>query len=70
MAAPFVGAGARAKAARLGFHVDVITIKSVRGWPTKSTRPVHLRRIADDKHVAAFADAMGMLRYLAKQEAK
>jgi hypothetical protein len=66
MSTPYVAVSTRRMAEKLGFdvHVKTLSTRRPRGWPTKSTKPVQLVRSTDGGHVASFADAYALIRYL------
>jgi hypothetical protein len=68
MNTPYISTILRRRAERMGFSVEVRTHTTARpkGWPQRSSRPVHLMR--DGKHVASFADGIAANTYLAKLE--
>ncbi len=68
MTEPYISSILRRRAERMGYTIEVRTMIAARpkGWPTKSSRPVHLLR--DGKHVASFEDGIAANYYLAKRE--
>jgi hypothetical protein len=61
----YIGSNLKKMAERRGMTVEAnaLTVRRPRGWPTKSSKPFHLRR-ADGSHVASFADALAVISYL------
>lgn len=70
MSAPYISSTLRRMAEARGFTVEVRThtARRPKGWPTSSTKPVHLKR-ADGSHVASFVDGLAAITYLKGLEA-